>query len=72
MSLRLDRPSKQPEDASIKWANDISLEVKDETVSISSEEEVASEYDGGQRTRSKSVWEIWDNEHIWNRMQVYI
>lgn len=70
MSLRLDRPSKQPDDASIKWANDISVDVKDETVSISSEEEIGSEYDGEQRARSKSIFEIWDNEHIWNRMQV--
>jgi hypothetical protein len=67
MSLRLERPARSIDDPTIRWADDVALEM--ETDSISSEEETGSEYDGEQRARSKSVLEIWDDSYIWERLQ---
>ena len=72
MSLRLERPGKPIEDSTIRWADDVAMEIHDDDddLSISSEEETGTAYDGEQRSRSKSVVEIWDNDYIWQRLQV--
>ncbi|KAJ3647655.1 hypothetical protein Zmor_019520 [Zophobas morio] len=71
MSLRLERPGKPIEDSTIRWADDVAMEIHDDDddLSISSEEETGTAYDGEQRSRSKSVVEIWDNDYIWQRLQ---
>lgn len=67
MSLRMERPI-----ASSISADDMGLNMEDEIESISSEEEAGSEYDGEQRARGRSAMEIWNNHHIWTRLQVCI
>ncbi|XP_064211542.1 uncharacterized protein LOC135265623 [Tribolium castaneum] len=70
MSLRHERPGKTIEESTVRWNGDISLDMTDEMGSISSEDETGSEYDGEQRSRGKSVLEIWDDDYIQARLQI--
>ncbi|EFA07512.1 pyrexia [Tribolium castaneum] len=72
MSLRHERPGKTIEESTVRWNGDISLDMTDEMGSISSEDETGSEYDGEQRSRGKSVLEIWDDDYIQARLQASI
>lgn len=68
MSLRIE----QPEDSTIRWNGEVSLDMTDDMNSITSEDETGSEYDGEQRSRGKAVLEIWDDDYIWTRLQASV
>lgn len=56
------------DDSTIKWAD---IDDKDETTtSITSEEDLATDYDSEQRTRCRPVEEIWSDQEISHDLQV--
>lgn len=55
------------DEPTIKWAD---LDERDDLISITSEEDTATVYDGEERARTKNVQEIWNATEIWSQMQV--